>query len=61
MKKILALLKKVTFAGFLIYGYNLIAVNFDLMLPINFITLSFISFLGSPALVAFVLFKILIL
>ncbi len=61
MKKIVGIVKKIVISGFLLYGYNLIAVNFNMILPINFITLFSVTFLGAPALIALVLFKILIL
>ncbi len=61
MKKIMIILKKVVISGFLLYGYNLIAVNFNMTLPINFITLFAVFFLGTPAMVALILFKILFL
>lgn len=61
MKKIIIILKKVVISGFLLYGYNLIAVNFNMTLPINFITLFAVFFLGTPAMVALILFKILFL
>ena len=61
MKTVLAILKKVTFAGFLLYGYNFIATNFGLILPINVITLLLITVLCSPALLALFLFKIIVL
>lgn len=61
MKKIIELVKKIVISGFLLYGYNLIAVNFNMILPINIITILSITFLGSPALFALVLFKILVL
>lgn len=61
MKKIVGIVKKIVISGFLLYGYNLIAVNFNMILPINFITLFSVAFLGAPVLIALVLFKILIL
>ncbi len=61
MKKIIELFKKVVVSGFLLYGYNLIAVNFNMILPINLVTLLSITLLGTPALIALVLFRILIL
>ena len=56
MKKILYYLKNLIISGFVLYGYNLIAVNFNMIIPINVFTI-----LGSPALIALVLFKILML
>lgn len=61
MKKIVEIVKKIVISGFFLYGYNLIAVNFNMILPINFVTLLSVAFLGAPALIALVLFKILIL
>ena len=61
MKRIFSYFKRVVISGFILYGYNLIAVNFNMMLPINVITLLFITFLGAPALFALVLFRILFL
>ena len=54
-------IKKVLFAGFLLYGYNLIATQFNMIVPINVYTLSIVSFLGSSGLVGLTLFKYLIL
>lgn len=61
MKKILYYLKNIIVSGFILYGYNLIAVNFNMIIPINIFTIFFVAFLGSPALIALVLFKILML
>jgi hypothetical protein len=61
MKFILFVVKKIILSAFILYGYNLIAVNFNMIIPINVYTLGFITFLGSPALIALVLFKILVL
>ena len=61
MKKIFDCFKRVIISGFILYGYNLIAVNFNMMLPINVITLLSITFLGTPALFSLVLFRILFL
>ena len=61
MKKLKIIVRNVVLAAFILYGYNLIAVNFNMMVPVNFITLGSVTFLGAPALIALVLFKILIL
>ena len=62
MMKILRLfIKKVLLAGFLLYGYNLISVQFNMMIPINCYTLSIVTFLGSSGLVGLLLFKYFIL
>ena len=61
MNKIIILVKRIIFSTFLIYGYNMIAVNFRLVVPINAITISLVTFLGAPGLLALVLFKLIIM
>lgn len=61
MKKFLKLIRNIILGSFILYGYNLIAVNFNLVIPINYITIIFVGILGAPALIALILFKILIL
>lgn len=56
-----SLIKKIILSAFILYGYNLIAVNFNVTIPINLYTLFFVTFLGSPALIALILFKIIVL
>lgn len=54
MKKILSLLKRILFAFVILYGFNTIGSNFSLVIPINFITLLLVTFLGFPALFSLV-------
>lgn len=61
MKKVGYFIRNIILSAFILYGYNLIAVNFNMIIPINFVTLFFVAFLGAPALIALILFKILIL
>ena len=61
MKNIILLIKKIVLSAFVLYGYNLIAVNFNMIIPINYITVGLMTVLGAPVLVALVLFKILVL
>ncbi len=61
MKNIMLLIKKIVLSAFVLYGYNLIAVNFNMIIPINYITIGLMTVLGAPVLVALVLFKILVL
>lgn len=49
MKKIFVIIKKIIISAFFIYSYNLIAVKFNMIIPINIITISFVSLLGMPA------------
>lgn len=61
LKNIMLLIKKIVLSAFVLYGYNLIAVNFNMIIPINYITIGLMTVLGAPVLVALVLFKILVL
>lgn len=61
MKVLFKLLKKVIFSAFLLYGYNLIAVNFNMIIPINVITILSMCFLGMPSLLALLLFKLFVM
>lgn len=55
MKKIIGLLKRVLFSFVILYGFNTIGVNFNIIVPINLLTVLFITFLGFPALFSLVL------
>ena len=59
MKKIWQIIKKIILSTFILYGYNLIAVKFNLVIPINLITVLSISILGFPILFVVVLLKVL--
>jgi len=54
LKKIFNLLKKIVFSAFLIYGYNLLAAPLNIIIPINIITVGFITVLGLPALISLI-------
>ncbi len=58
MKKVFEILKKVVLSFVILYSYNLIAVNFNMIIPINLFTILIVSILGAPALLALILFKI---
>ena len=59
MKKVFIVLKKVVMSGFLLYGYNLLAAPLNLMVPINIITVIFVTIFGVPALLSFIAIMIL--
>ena len=61
MKIIVKLVKRIVLSAFLLYGYNLISTNFNMIIPINFYTVVLVSILGVPVIFALLLFKILIL
>ncbi len=51
MKKVVKLIKKIIFAFMLLYSYNLIAVSYNLLIPINIITVGILTILDAPGLV----------
>ena len=61
MKLIIKLVKRIIVGMFLLYGYNLIAVNFNMIIPINIFTIGFVTVLDIPSIFALLLFKILVL
>lgn len=60
MKKIFLTFRKILFSFFILYGFNVIAANFDIIIPINIFTVLLISFLGFPALFSLVLLLVTI-
>ena len=61
MKIIVRIVKRVILCAFFLYGYNLIAVNFNMIIPINIYTLGLTSVLGIPSVLGLLLFKVFIL
>ena len=61
MKIIVKIIKRFIYAAFLLYGYNLISVEFNMMVPINIYNLIIVMFLGPFGLISLILFKYLIL
>ena len=59
MKKLISLLKKIIFSLLILYGFNTIGSNFNLIVPINLITVFLITFLGFPALFSLVLLLVI--
>lgn len=55
MKVFYKVIKSFLVAPFVIYLYNLIAVSFDLVIPINFFSIMFVGLLGMPGLITVVL------
>lgn len=49
-RKIFSIFKRIIFSFIILYGFNTIGNNFNLIIPINLITLSLITLLGFPAL-----------
>ena len=55
------LIKRIIVSLLLLYGFNLISINFNLMIPINYITTSIVSIFGGTGLFLLVLFYYLVL
>lgn len=51
-------LKRFIMGGFLLYAYNLIAVTFNITIPINLFTIFIVGILDIPGLAALVIFKL---
>lgn len=60
LKKIFNTIKKIILSSFLLYGYNLIAVSFGIIIPINMITVGILTILGYPSLFSLILIETLI-
>jgi pro-sigmaK processing inhibitor BofA len=54
------ILRKIIFAVILLYSFNLIAVKFGIIIPINYITVFLITILDIPAM-AFLLFTLILI
>ena len=54
LKKIFQILKKIVFSMFLIYGYNLIAVPLGILVPLNILTVLYVTIFGGPALLSLI-------
>lgn len=57
---IVNVLKKIIFGFIILYGYNLIAVSFNMTIPINIITIVIVSILGAPALLALMMLLLVV-
>ena len=56
----LKLIKKILFAVFLLYSFNLISVNFNIIIPINFITVLLVALLDLPGMITLLISMITI-
>ena len=54
MSKLFNILKKVVFAAFFIYGYNVIAQPLNIIIPLNIITILYVSIFGIPGLLSLI-------
>ena len=58
MKNIIMVVKRIVMSYLILYGFNLIAVNFNMVIPINIITVSTVTILGVPALIGLMLLRL---
>lgn len=52
--KVFILLKKIVLSFIILYGFNTIGSNFNIIIPMNVITIGIITVLGLPALFSLV-------
>ena len=57
MVKSVKYLKRIVMASFLIYAFNMIAVNFNIVLPINIWTITFTSIFDVCGLIILLIIK----
>lgn len=57
LNKILQLVKRFIFGVLFLYGYNVLVSPIDAVIPINFVNIILVTFLGFPALIALFLFS----
>ena len=61
MKNAISLIvRRIIFGFVILYGYNLIAVSFNMTIPINVITIFLISVLGAPAMFALIMLLLMV-
>jgi len=58
IKKMYNIIKKIILAVFFIYAYNKLALPLDVFIPMNFLTVILIAFLGIPSILMLVLFSV---
>jgi hypothetical protein len=58
MSKLFKILKKILFAAFFIYGYNILANPLNIIIPLNFITILYVSLFGLTGLFSLILIYI---
>lgn len=61
MKMLFKIIKKVIISSFLIYIYNYIAINYNMIIPINFMNISIVSIFGGFGLIGLIIFKYFIM
>ena len=60
LKVVFRLIKKILFNMLFLYSYNIVITPLGLIIPINFITIGFLTILGLPSLFGFIIISILL-
>lgn len=60
LKKIIKILKKIVLSFLLIYGYNLVISPINMIVPLNIISISYITILGIPAFLSIIVISFFI-
>ena len=60
MKKICYLFKRAFLSMFVLYGFNIVGVNFNFILPINIFSFIIVFIFGLPGIVSLIIFKIIL-
>ncbi len=60
LNKIMIVVKKIILGFLFIYAFNSLMFSLDVNIPINFLTVSFVSVFGMPALICLSLFSLFI-
>ncbi len=55
IKNLFCIIKKIIFSIVLLYSFNIMVQPLNIIIPINIITISFISVLGIPALMSLII------
>lgn len=58
MRILFKYLKRFILGGFLLYAYNLIAVTYNITIPINLFTIFIVGLLDIPGLTALIILKL---
>lgn len=60
MDTLVRVIKSILMAPFILYLYDLIAVSFNLIVPINLFSIVVVGFLGMPGLITILLLLIIV-
>ena len=58
MKFIFKIFKRIIYSSFLLYGYNYISINFNMIIPYNVFSLGLVFLLGPLGLFVLSIFKL---